>query len=71
MKEFLEELATLMEKHRVEFDVLESTCGYNGYQYDGLEFSQEPTWKDDDMEYKSVGIGYQNITFEDIRRELL
>jgi hypothetical protein len=74
IENFMTELATLMEKYKVEIDVEESCHGVWGdYVFDHICFCSEPDWEDDSVEehlYQEFNINYKNITSNDIRETL-
>lgn len=44
MDEFLEELATLMEKYNIDFEVEESCAQYGGCMADGVCIARNASW---------------------------
>ena len=48
MKLFLIELAVLMKKHKIDFDIEEDSIGYGGNFPVGIEVTQSPGSSDDE-----------------------
>jgi hypothetical protein len=69
---FMSELADLMERHRVDIDVLMTSAGYNGDMFDCVEFSSEPNWNDGSAtphEYEEFEMG-GSFDHQSIREQL-